>query len=395
MRYTIVLPQGRTGQRAPELRRPADGIGATALPRTRRSRIACRRKGTEKGPRLEANMPSRTVVVVLTLALCAAVVPGTPSPIVGRPVEGLPSTLDVVTEIVRPDTYEAPGLIPVQVRLTNTGDTTARVPYIIVKIVPSGYRDSSGYVTVGVGENKVVTLNPWVSAVSSHETCTAWITYPADSNHSNDTDVVFIRTASGLDVAAEIVSPTDSEEPGLVPVQIRLINMFVVPAAVPRLDVKMVPSGYSDSTMNIFVAVGESTVVTLDPWVYSGGNETCKAYITYPADTYRPNDTDIVFVSVAGISGWVQIEHHVGMSLTLSPSPLAGSVLHVDYGLRRAGPARITLLDVSGRPVVTRRFLADRTGDLPLDLRLLRGGVYLVRLDDGQSAVTQKFVVQR
>jgi hypothetical protein len=340
-------------------------------------------------------MPNRIVLAVLTMALCATVVPGTPSLMIGRPRAGLPSILDVAAEIVRPDTYEAPGLIPVQVRLTNIGDTSARVPYIIVKIVPSGYRDSLGYVTVGVGENRVVTLNPWVSPAGSHETCTAWITYPADSNHSNDTDVVFIRTASGLDVATEIVSPRDSEAYGLVPVRIRLTNMGIVPALVPRLDVS-VPPDYSDSLLNVSVGVGRDTLVTLNPWVCPpSGTAIFTAWITYPADTNHQNDTDIVIVNAAGVSDRVETGPCAGRSLTLTPSPLAGKVLHVGYGLSRAGPARIAFCDISGGATITRKFVGDRTGELPIDLHSLSAGVYIVRLDDGRQSVVQKLVVLR
>jgi hypothetical protein len=340
-------------------------------------------------------MQNRTALVILTIALWATVVLGTPSLVIGAPRAGLPSMLDVATEIVRPDTDEAPGLIPVQVRLTNMGDTSARVPYIIVKIVPSGYRDSVGYVTVGVGGNKVVTLNPWVSPAGDRETCTAWITYPADSNHSNDTDVVFVRTELWLDVAAEIVSPADSEETGLVPVQVRLTNMGTVPALVPRLDAS-VPPDYSDSLLNMSVGVGQDTLVTLNPWICPpSGTAIFTAWITYAADTNRHNDTDIVTVHASGISDRVEMKPYAGMSLTLSPSPLAGNVLRIEYGLNRAGPASATLFDISGRPVAMRRFVADRSGELPMDLRRLSGGVYIVRLDDGRSAVTQKLVVQR
>jgi len=91
----------------------------------------------------------------------------------------------------------------------------------------------------------------------------------------------------------------------------------------------------------------------------------------------------------------VEMEPCAGMSLTLLPSPLVGNVLHVEYSLNQAGPARVTLFDISGRVAFTRDFTGNRRGELPLDLSLLSGGVYVVRLDDGRSAVTQKFVVQR
>jgi hypothetical protein len=206
----------------------------------------------------------------------------------------------------------------------------------------------------------IVSLAFWVCPVGAHETCTAYITYPADSNHANDTDVVVVNAAgiSGsldapaytLDVAVEIVSPRTSEVPGLIPVVVKLTNMGDTVVLVPRLDVKIDPTGYRDYRVDIPVAVGENRV---------------------------------------------EMEPHAGMSLTLLPSPLAGNVLHVEYSLNQAGPANVTLFDISGRPVAKRDFVADRTGELPLDLHLLSGGVYLVRLEDGHQSLVRKLVVQR
>jgi hypothetical protein len=201
--------------------------------------------------------------------------------------------------------------------------------------------------------------------------------------------------ADTLDVAVEIVSPTTSEDPGLVTVAVRLTNVGNVLALVPRFDVHIQPPGYSDYRENIAIGIGANQVVTLSPWVYSGGTETCTAYITYPEDMNHHNDTAVVIVNATGISGPAEMEPHAGMSLALLPSPLAGNVLHVGYSLNQAGPAKVTLFDISGRPVAKRDFAGTSTGELPLDLHLLSGGVYLVRLDDGHQSVVRTLVVQR
>jgi hypothetical protein len=216
-------------------------------------------------------------------------------------------------------------------------------------------------------------------------------------NHHNDTDVVIVHTGPfSEDVAVEIVSPDMYEAPGLIPVQVKLKNVGYMAALVPRLDVTIRPSGYWDYRESIAVSFDSNQVVTLNPWVYSGGYETCIAWISYPEDTNRLNDADAVIVSaMPGISGQVNMQPCAGMSLTLLPSPLAGNVLHIEYGLNQAGPASVTVFDISGRPVAGRDFVADRAGELPLDLRLLSAGVYLVRLDDGHQSVVQKLAVQR
>jgi len=209
--------------------------------------------------------------------------------------------------------------------------------------------------------------------------------------------IVLCATAAfgGLDVATEIVSPRTQEPPGLVPVIVKLTNQGDVPALVPRLDVKITGGYDPDYRENIAIPVGANQLVTGGPWAYSGGTETCTAYITYPEDVNHHNDTDVVIVNAAGISGRAEMGPSAGMSLTLLPSPLAGNVLHIEYSLTQAGPAKVTLFDVSGQVVAVHDFIGTRRGELPLYLRHVRGGVYVARLDDGRSAVTRKLVVQR
>jgi hypothetical protein len=197
------------------------------------------------------------------------------------------------------------------------------------------------------------------------------------------------------DVRVKFVSPRTIEEPGLIAMQVMLTNLGDGVALPQRLDVLIKPFGYGDYRENIPIGVGESQAVTLFPWVYGGDTETCMAYITYPEDMNHHNDTDVVIVNSAGVSDRAEMEPGAGMNLTLSPSPLTGNTLHVGYSLNRAGPVNVTLFDIAGRPVATRRFVADRAGELPLDLRSLSAGVYLVRLDDGHRSVMQKLVVQR
>jgi hypothetical protein len=301
--------------------------------------------------------------------------------------------VDVATDVLRPAEREEPGLVSVNVKLTNMGSVTAWVPRVDVTISPSGYHDYGENIAIGVGQSQTVTLNPWVCPAGSDETCTAWIIYPADMNHANDTDVVVVNRA--VDVAAEIVSPRDFEEPGLVSVQVKVTNVGDVPALVSAIYAWIRPGSYFDYRTSIAIAVGESAVVLLDTWDYTGGTETCTAQMACFADTNHSNDTDVVIVNVGGVSGSVGMEPYAGMSMTLSPSPLAGSVLHVEYSLNQTGPASVTIFDISGRPVATQRLVATRTGEVPMDLRRLSSGVYLVRLEDGRQSVVQKLVVQR
>jgi hypothetical protein len=199
-----------------------------------------------------------------------------------------------------------------------------------------------------------------------------------------------------VDVAVEIVSPRSTEPPGPVPVIVRLTNLGDLPGMVPRLDV-IRPDGWADYRENISLPVGDSMDLHCGTWDYDGGVDTCWAWITFPppGDSNHANDTDVVIVNPAGIQDRVESQPPAGISLTLLPSPFVGNVLHIEYSLTHAGPASVTLFDIRGRAVATRSFVADRSGELPMDLRRLSGGVYLARLDDGHRSVVQKFVVQR
>jgi len=107
--------------------------------------------------------------------------------------------LDVLCEIVSPRPTEVPGLVQVNVRLTNTGNVDAVVPWLHATISPTVFSGDYGPdIPLAAGVSKVYTLGSWVCPPGGNETCTAWIDYPADMNHvdpiSADTDVVAITT---------------------------------------------------------------------------------------------------------------------------------------------------------------------------------------------------------
>jgi len=193
------------------------------------------------------------------------------------------------------------------------------------------------------------------------------------------------------DVAVEIVSPRDTEEPGLVPVMVKLANIGDVPALVARLDVKITDGGYlSDYVQNIAVGVGAQQVLTFGPWSYSGGTETCTAWITCPQDENHHNDTDVVIVNrLSGLSEGARTD------VSRSPGGLGASIAHTTSVVSHAGPLNVTVFDITGRVVLDSRLGAAQAGKSLLDLGGLRSGVYLVRLEDGRSATTQKLVIQR
>ena len=82
--------------------------------------------------------------------------------------------------------------------------------------------------------------------------------------------------------------------------------------------------------------------------------------------------------------------------MTIAPNPVGSGFATVRYSLPKPGPVSVTLYDVSGRRVLTRTLAGGHgSAAVPLDIRHLSGGVYLVRFDAGGRTTTQKLVVQR
>lgn len=80
------------------------------------------------------------------------------------------------------------------------------------------------------------------------------------------------------------------------------------------------------------------------------------------------------------------------------PNPADGGSLRVTFGLPREMPARLELLDVSGRRVVVRDVVALGAGRHHVDLaseRRVPAGLYWLRLTSGAEQVTRKVVVAR
>ncbi len=84
-----------------------------------------------------------------------------------------------------------------------------------------------------------------------------------------------------------------------------------------------------------------------------------------------------------------------GTRLTIAPNPTAARQATLRYSLPSAGPAKLTIYDISGQRVLTQTYATQRNGSLSLNLRNLTAGVYLVRLESDTFTATQKLVVQR
>jgi len=83
------------------------------------------------------------------------------------------------------------------------------------------------------------------------------------------------------------------------------------------------------------------------------------------------------------------------LRVTTSPNPISSSFARLSYSLPKAGPVVVSVFDVAGRTVTRQSLLCGKTGSVPLDLKKLANGVYLVRLDADGYSQSQKLVVQQ
>jgi hypothetical protein len=129
-------------------------------------------------------------------------------------------------------------------------------------------------------------------------------------------------------------------------------------------------------------------VVTVDQALYATKGNKCNDLWKYrPGGLFGviPDAHDGVLAE--------QLGSHTA-SVALSPNPLASGFATLKYSLARAGLARVSVFDVTGRSVFAHTLALGRAGTTTLDLRKLSAGVYLVKLATDDFSATQKLVVQ-
>jgi hypothetical protein len=117
------------------------------------------------------------------------------------------------------------------------------------------------------------------------------------------------------------------------------------------------------------------------------GNKTVECWRVAVAET----DADLTRPGVLA-SG---IRREASGVLRVSPNPLRSGFATLQVNSQWSGsPARVSIFDASGRCVLSSSF-GIRTSSLPLDLRSMQAGVYLLKLESGSRTTTQKLVIQR
>ncbi len=82
------------------------------------------------------------------------------------------------------------------------------------------------------------------------------------------------------------------------------------------------------------------------------------------------------------------------LSMAACPNPARAGSLTLLYGCPRPGPARVALLDVSGRVVARHRFFARQSGALRPGWTNIVPGVYFVTFSAARSRLTRKLIIQ-
>jgi hypothetical protein len=85
----------------------------------------------------------------------------------------------------------------------------------------------------------------------------------------------------------------------------------------------------------------------------------------------------------------------IAQGMSISPNPLASGFAVLRYGLPKAGAAQLSVYNMAGQTVMTRKLATGRSGNVNLDLRHLSNGVYLVKFSSEGFASSQKLVVER
>ena len=78
---------------------------------------------------------------------------------------------------------------------------------------------------------------------------------------------------------------------------------------------------------------------------------------------------------------------------TVGPNPLTGGIATLRYNLPHNGPAMVRVYDATGRNILSRALATgDRSSSITLDLRDQSAGLYIVRLETADSAVSRKLL---
>jgi hypothetical protein len=141
------------------------------------------------------------------------------------------------------------------------------------------------------------------------------------------------------------------------------------------------------------IQAGDTQVVTFaDSVTLAVGYYTMTGITLLPYDGRRGNDTLARPLSVG--LGVADVNMGPGRSsVSIAPNPIRKHAT-VRYSLPGVGPATLDLFDVTGRTVLSQALAARRTGTAGLDLRHLRAGVYVVRVQSAGFGATRKLIVE-
>ena len=180
--------------------------------------------------------------------------------------------------------------------------------------------------------------------------------------------------------------PTEVSLVSVIPAQGRVSLVWMVPQGVPSCTVYRTEEGAAWTALALVLPDG-------------------LGYVSFEDRTVRPGRRYAyrLGILVGGVErfsaeAWGAAPDPGGLAIrAVAPNPAHHEVL-VTVGLEQDGPARLELLDISGRRVVTRDLVGVLTASVTLALDAassMRSGVYLLRLSQGNSVSTARLCVIR
>jgi hypothetical protein len=142
----------------------------------------------------------------------------------------------------------------------------------------------------------------------------------------------------------------------------------------------LVADGYSSSTDGAILDVMATVLDNMNN--YTDGLNRCLWDAPFPPGP-GPQGVEVTALSTK-------------LNLSVAPSLAKSGIARIAYSLPKAASAQLTVLDITGRTVITQGLPAVvGTGVVSLDTRSLGAGVYIIKLVTSDNVLQQKLVVTR
>jgi len=311
-------------------------------------------------------------------------------------VYGVPGDVGCTRVIGPSDTIQYGDLVIPQAAVTNYSTVPQTFP--VEFDIGACYAGTVLVTDLAPGDSATVSFDTWRVLNSGPFTIKCSTQLSSDSVRGNDkaTAACFV---SLVDAGTRVILAPTGTIPYGVPVAPQALVKNSGTAAATFTARFTIGTFYRDSQTVGNLPAGESLVVNFADWAAdTAGYFATRCSIRLSGDQIPGDDMaeDSVLVQLTGVVDSSPLVPHA--SLSVSPNPLASGFATVSFtGAREhsgAGALRLSVYDIFGRRVL-RSSLETRKSPLPLDVRSLPAGVYLVEATAADVSATRKLVVQR